>query len=1056
MSDINYLTRYLNPKKHERNQASRVEYYFVRIDRDYIEADQNPLSDKVTKVLRDGFATEYFGPFEEVQSNQELYVDFSGDGIKYYFKRVIDDTAMYVTLEDVLDGFNSTSDYEIYDDQNFIFVQQNEALVHHKLQKRLYALHQKLKDIVVVAKRTLSYNYKDLGGLRNGRHELDFRDATGYTNGFWDQALDNLFKGGLITAALPSRKRSIRLKLNQKKGELYWYPRYDFTDRNNIVLFYDYHYRQSRENLDVDLSDEEYAIRLEFKHYESFLAFMNLTYFNNGVSPFSIHDDIGYRKLGLFENYVWLANYMLQKEKISLNTKLTYIYYIPPVFFIEKQKLFKDLDDPNNILGKDFLWKVLASALEERVNNVGVNTEDIVIKILYTLKSIQDYVEGNQELKKKEITSRYDYLLTKLLNSKTSTGQSFLNALYSKLNTDDFVTYNKFIYSIWAYSSYISPTHPAYAKTSQLLKEGEEPTKNTPELMLPYKTSKLLGFYSSNMDIEFKGENIVVTPDESSIDNILRYSTQAFLPPLISDLVGSGLSELAEGLLEEDWSYEYHPLQPVFLVDPHKAKAISLQSLAPMLLLKANEDKSFWSNVETTAEYAFDIITTFSGIGNLAKFRRIARIVDKAIDLNKGAKTYKKYRLLKGIKGVAAGVEITSGTVNILLKATGIEDTAFARALGEYLFWIEIIATIGEGIPAAIRGIQKAAKNMLKNPNLIIKIEKKALKEISEVAFKKLEQGAKEALSVLKELLEQAGVFIRQSWEKVSGISKKMADDLEEIGAELYKVTDQESQALKKFIVGGEEAADLVDISDVKFDYIATQDGKPIFYGSKNQFQTFTDNLKRRYRIGGKQNVSRHLGGGNYGDSIIATSDKLKVKQFARGLERLRELNITAENALDHLEEAMPYFNHEIIDGVVVQIDNLNCGNTIEVINEFLKSGKIIKAEPSGYQGLKEVSKKFGGGHFIPAKIPRMKDLMKEGEKVVVYGIKQIIPMRGLRGITEESTKGHFFYGLKKNGELHFYDGQTGEFVKFDPRSTKYGNFVDRGYQRFSYLTIRN
>lgn len=873
MSNINYLTRYLNPKKHERSEAGRNEYYFTRIDKDYIDADQFPDSENVTKILRGNLRVDPFGPFIEVPSSfsqQRLYVELTDENnVNYYFQKDIGGTIMYLTLENIVGGFNDNIYYEVFDDQDFIFIQQNEGLVYHKTQERLYSIHQRLREIILVSKRTLSYNPKDLGGLKNGRHELDFKDATGYTNGFWDQLLDNLSKGSAAAFIPPSRKRIIKLKLNSKKGELYWYPRYELTDKKTVKLTYDYH---PHENDNTDISQENYAIELEFAHPVAFLAFMNLTYFNNGITPFEIHDDSGFRKVYVLQSYVWFVNSQLKKENSSLKDALMYIYYIPQDFFIKTQNLFTKTEDPDNILGKEFLWKVLTIALEKSVSNRGINTEDIIIKILFTLKGIQDYVEEGKEITRQELTDRYDHLLTRLLEKKTSDGQSFLNAMYSKLNTDDFVTYNKFIYSVWANSSYVNPEHPAFTKTSQLLKDGEKVTKNTPELLLPYQTNKLLGFYSSNMDIEFKNENIIVTPDESVIDNILRY-TPSFLPPLLPKSGSSIISELAEELLEEDWSYEYHPLQPVFLVDPYKDKAIKLQSLAPILLLKANEDKSFWSNVETTAEYAFDILTTFSGVGNLTKFRRLARIVDKASELNKSTEFINKYRLWKGVKGVSAGVEITVGSVNILLKATGIKNSEFARALGEYLFWIEIVAMVGEGIPGALKGIQKASKALLKKPDLIIDIEKKALKEISEAAIKNLDHGAKEAISVLKELLEQAGVFARQSWDITKEIGKRITDDLDSLGAELFKITGLDEDAVFRFLKGGGDppfgTAQAITPSGarVNLDLVATYQGKTIFYGTNKQFDSFAKKLKEVHesgvgiggRAGGKKALKNHL-----------------------------------------------------------------------------------------------------------------------------------------------------------------------------------------------------
>ncbi|QYS90001.1 hypothetical protein [Flavobacterium davisii] len=104
-------------------------------------------------------------------------------------------------------------------------------------------------------------------------------------------------------------------------------------------------------------------------------------------------------------------------------------------------------------------------------------------------------------------------------------------------------------------------------------------------------------------------------------------------------------------------------------------------------------------------------------------------------------------------------------------------------------------------------------------------------------------------------------------------------------------------------------------------------------------------------------------------------------------------------------------------------------------------------AEPSLMQGFDEVAAKFGGGSFMPSTIPRMKELMKEGEMTVIYGVKEKNKITG-------STVGHYFEGMKKGGELHLFDGQTGEYV-ISTQRTAYTNFIKRGYKEFRYLKVR-
>jgi len=187
-----------------------------------------------------------------------------------------------------------------------------------------------------------------------------------------------------------------------------------------------------------------------------------------------------------------------------------------------------------------------------------------------------------------------------------------------------------------------------------------------------------------------------------------------------------------------------------------------------------------------------------------------------------------------------------------------------------------------------------------------------------------------------------------------------------------------------------------------------------------------------------------HAGGHMPGSSIVETTDAVKIKAFEEGAKQFSK---TIAKPFEKIKEAMPYFNHKSVGDAVKQVGKYNCGNTVEVLVEFLRTGKLRVAEPSGMQSLDEVALKFGGGHFQPSKIPRMEQLMAEEDIVVVYGIKEKNSITG-------STKGHYFVGMKKDKKLHLFDGQTGEYVVF-AQTREYGNFIQRGYLEFKYLKVR-
>lgn len=128
-------------------------------------------------------------------------------------------------------------------------------------------------------------------------------------------------------------------------------------------------------------------------------------------------------------------------------------------------------------------------------------------------------------------------------------------------------------------------------------------------------------------------------------------------------------------------------------------------------MLRAAEDKAYWSNVITTAEYAVDIATTFTGVGSILKAGRLLKVLNSGHKLV--YKTRTVTRIITAAKAAVGFIEVTSGTVNALLKLSGSTDTAFGRAISEYLFYLELLSLTGE-LTVALRGaLKKSARNIL-------------------------------------------------------------------------------------------------------------------------------------------------------------------------------------------------------------------------------------------------------------------------------------------------------------------------------------------------------
>jgi hypothetical protein len=241
-------------------------------------------------------------------------------------------------------------------------------------------------------------------------------------------------------------------------------------------------------------------------------------------------------------------------------------------------------------------------------------------------------------------------------------------------------------------------------------------------------------------------------------------------------------------------------------------------------------------------------------------------------------------------------------------------------------------------------------------------------------------------------------------------------------------------------------AGEVKNADKVYTEYALVYNGELVFKGDK---ATFSRRVKKFFEgqkgKGLKEYFEEFLGGNNYGKSIVETNNPVKVQEFIEGLEKLSKIKIV--NSIDYIKDAMPYFNHKAIGDEVIQISKLNCGNTVESVVNFLKTGKIKLAEPSLMQGLEGVATKFGGGSFSDVTIPRLKEILNDGEISIIYGPKKYLP--------SGKVEGHYFVGMKKNNQLHLFDGQTGEYVIFSQTDRKYADFIQRKYIKFQYLKVK-
>lgn len=113
---------------------------------------------------------------------------------------------------------------------------------------------------------------------------------------------------------------------------------------------------------------------------------------------------------------------------------------------------------------------------------------------------------------------------------------------------------------------------------------------------------------------------------------------------------------------------------------------------------------------------------------------------------------------------------------------------------------------------------------------------------------------------------------------------------------------------------------------------------------------------------------------------------KMSAEEFEAGLKKLQKANIIPENTMKYLDEALIYFNHRVVNGIVVQIADSNCVNVVQAVEDFLRTGKIIVAKVSEAQKLRVITNKYGGT-FLTLKLETLqnKNYFKVGERGILY-----------------------------------------------------------------------
>lgn len=614
------------------------------------------------------------------------------------------------------------------------------AYIYDTEKNRIVILSETLKEVVVFPD-TIYYSPDGefLKDVDNDNYQYQFSDHTT----FFAKVIKFLFVDAKKVVYDSDKK--VNFRKAELPGKMRLIPFMD-TDlaHKTFILKYAYDYKDYRPKL--RLPDEECAIILKFNSVGALLSFLNETLFSQG---FDIETSDNQYRDPFREQF---KSQIIRKveENVKTDVKLYYrdmmeiLYYLPESVAVA--------------ISNDVLWMLVEEGMkrDSLTNKLKLAEEDIYIKLLEIILQ----KEGQE-------TVFIERLSQKILDGKKYA--SVLEYLYDRIHGDNVVKFVNLVNRAWKKTRFIIPDtekNPEYQST-----DGP--------LILPYESEKWFGFYFSNATASFE------TNQKKERVLQIAYDTGKYKTEMRPGLKTDKLVATQVEIVDYFW---YHPFYPIYIKNLGKQETeLKLDAIIPAFMLKANHDKQFWNNVVTGAEYALDVATTLSGVGNIAKFRYLSK-------LGKAGNLIAKVKLAVGI------VEVTSGSVNALLKISELRDSELGRAISEYLFWLELLSLSGELTVAIKGGLKRSARKLVEKEEDLIQFEK----SLDEVTIEKNGVERKLAQDEKDEILDELEDFAELSEEAGGSRPKrktrgKPEDQLSSIGRNIPPLTPAEVQKVLKW-----------------------------------------------------------------------------------------------------------------------------------------------------------------------------------------------------------------------------------------------------------------
>lgn len=386
-------------------------------------------------------------------------------------------------------------------------------------------------------------------------------------------------------------------------------------------------------------------------------------------------------RIKLIEFRYWVLQFNREYHRINIDELIVYLVNIFPA--VELSYLLYSVK-----------LKILKKILTEGIWKKGdwyfnkINEEEAIVKIMSLF-----YTTVGGSINFTEVDKFMDDLQTSFEPNKETLFEIIYKAVDDPVFFGDDGKGNKgqvisTMYKMWLVSKY-NPYKNNDENTISTEISYHYDKKEAP-ILLNYKSSTFLGIKFDDFSFNFIS---------SGQDKVRRYISVTEAGQA-NEYGGS--SDIVVGT--------YHMFQPISLMQQVSESLVSipyisggtddqrLNNFIPVFYLMYKDDVDGISNVKQVTNLLFDILLTFTGVGNVGKIRylRYVRIVEWGLP---------EFKIVIGI------VEFTSGTLGLLTQYAGKAcDSELCNAIKNVIFWLQIVSASADAITNVM--IKRAAKRL--------------------------------------------------------------------------------------------------------------------------------------------------------------------------------------------------------------------------------------------------------------------------------------------------------------------------------------------------------